>query len=274
LLKERGLVFEAAAVKRQDRVLIPLANDGLLLWESLRLCPEGLSAALVDSQGAKEALERYAQVLDEAEKPVIAVAESLLPSQQQAREWFLCGEFDHILMRGNFRKSSHKSYNCRESGLLKAQSFKTIAGAAKLLLAKSGNVVLLASPQGLGERISRIVAEECGERALSDALKQAEDKFFSNKDEMGFWDEADLRSAFEENGFKVNIQGMDMKEERLISEKDLNAWFDSENSRWGSFMAKALKDKDFTAIEQSLRLRISKGPVLWKWQSLLLTGTP
>ncbi|MDR0486990.1 MAG: AAA family ATPase, partial [Treponema sp.] len=49
LLGDRDTVFTAASPARHDRVLISLANDGLLLWESLRRCPDGLTAALVTS---------------------------------------------------------------------------------------------------------------------------------------------------------------------------------------------------------------------------------
>ncbi|MDR1057920.1 MAG: AAA family ATPase, partial [Treponema sp.] len=59
-LSDRDHIFEQCTVRRSDRILIPAANDGLLLWESLRRAPEGLSAALVDSEAAKEALLRYA----------------------------------------------------------------------------------------------------------------------------------------------------------------------------------------------------------------------
>jgi len=68
LLNDRDTIFNIACPTRQDRVLIPFANDGLLLWERLRRCPEGLTAALVNSEAAREALLRYTAVLDETEK--------------------------------------------------------------------------------------------------------------------------------------------------------------------------------------------------------------
>jgi putative ATPase len=252
LLNDRDTIFTSACISRQDRVLIPLANDGLLLWESLRKSPEGLSAALVNNATAKDALYQYASVLDEIEKPLIAVTEEILPAPQECEEWFSCKEFDHILIRAVRLNTSPA----------------LIAERAKALLAKNGNLVLLCSPPRLGERLSRILLQECGQKTLSSALEQAEDSFFKNSAEL--WEAEDFTSAFEEQGFTVSLQTIDQKEERLITEKDISVWFNTEQSRWGSFMAKNLKKDDFSAIEDALRARTSKGPLLWKWKSICL----
>jgi len=255
LLNDRDTIFESACVTRQSRILIPLANDGLLLWESLRRCPEGLSASLVNNATAKESLYQYASVLDEAEKPLIAITEKIIPSPQECDEWFSCSQFDHILIRA-VRLNTDPAL---------------LANCAKAILAKNGNVVLLCSPPRLGERISRILLQECEQKELSAVLEQAEDAFFKNS--AGLWSAEDFTTAFEKEGFKVSFQTIDQKEERLITEKDISVWFNTEQSRWGSFMAKNLKKEDFTAIENALRERAAKGPILWKWKSICLVGS-
>jgi putative ATPase len=252
LLRNRDTIFSTASPGRQGRILIPNANDGLLLWESLRRCPEGLTAALVNVSSAKDALLRYAQTLDEAEKPLIAVTEELLPSVKQCEEWFSCSVFDHILIKCS-RFSSEPSQ---------------AAVNAKSLLSKNGSLVLFFSPPRYGERISRILSDECTEGELAAKLEQAEKAFFGNNEVTGFLDEDALSDAFEKQGFSINIQTLDQSEERLITEKDLSAWFNTEQSRWGSFMAKTLEKHDFEAIEQALRLRIAQGPIKWLWKSV------
>jgi putative ATPase len=260
LLRNRDMIFSAASPSRQGRVLIPGANDGLLLWESLRRCPEGLTAALVNAAAAKDALLRYAQTLDDAEKPLIAVTEELLPSPAQCEEWFSCPVFDRILIR------SARLFS--EPPL----SLPQIA-AAKALLAKNGNFVLFLSPPRYGERISRIVADECKESALAAKLEKAEAAFFGENGVSGFWDEDILAAAFKEQGFSVTVQIVDQSEERLITEKDLAAWFNAGQSRWGLFMSKTLEKQDFEALEQALRLRIAKGPIKWLWKSVCLKAS-
>ncbi|MCL2721929.1 MAG: AAA family ATPase [Treponema sp.] len=257
LLHDRNLIFSAASPCRHSRILIPQANDGLLLWESLRRCPEGLTAALVSGEAAADVLLRYAAALDETEKPQLAASVEILPKPSQCEKWFSCSQFDHILFR---------------SPRLSIEPFLA-ASAVKPLLAKNGSFILLSSPPYLGQRLSQILDVECGKKELSLNLHNAEELFFSNTDNsafsaFGLWKENDLINAFEKQGFTVTTQTIEQKEERLITEKDLSAWFDTEKSRWGSFIVKNLEKSEFTAIEETLRQRISKGPVLWRWKSI------
>jgi len=271
LLGDRDAIFSAASPSRHSRVLIPLAGDGLLLWESLRRCPEGLSAALVGGEAAREALLRYAAVLDQTDQPEIAVLEDgLLPSPQQTGEWFSSPQFDHILLREPWRKGFAAGTQDP------AAAFSRLASAAKPLLAPGGCLVLLCSPPLLGQRISRVLLDECEgttypNSQLAEKLRQAEDAFFSQADSWN-WDAAALSGAFESQGFKLKIQTIDQQEERLISPKDIDAWFDREKSRWGVFMGKTLDTDDFTQIEAALRQRIQAGPLPWKWKSLLIVA--
>ncbi|MCL2764909.1 MAG: AAA family ATPase [Treponema sp.] len=252
LLNDRNIIFSSASPARQNRILVPLANDGLLLWESLRKCPEGLTAALVSAQSAKDALLQYASILDDLEKPQIAVTEEVLPEPSFCEEWFSCSQFDHILIRA-VRLSFEPDFLCRR---------------ARPLLSKNGNLILLCSPPKLGQRVSRILARECAQNELALKLEQAEDAFFNDSSSSGLFDEDDLSSAFIKNGFIPGIQIIEQKEERLITERDLASWFNAGKSRWGSFMAKHLEKKDFAAIEDILRSRIQKGPVNWLWKSI------
>jgi putative ATPase len=255
LLKDRDIIFETASCKRQDRILIPNANNGLLLWESLRRCPEGLSAALVNSSAASEALLSYASILDETERPLIAVSNNTLPSVKQCEEWFSCSQFDHILIRGT---------------VLSVEP-AIIADAAKPLLAKNGSLVMLVSPPHLGERISRILSDECGKQELS-ALKQVEEAFFQNTPGMKTWDTTEIETVFKEKRFNVKFQLIEQKEERLITEKDMSVWFDMNLSRWGSFMVENLGKNEFSRIKDALFIKIRKGPLLWQWKSVLISA--
>ena len=252
LLSDRDIIFKIAAPLRHSRVLIPLANDGLLLWESLRRCPEGLTAALVSNAEAGDALVRYLSVFDETDKPQIAVTDKILPDQTECETWFSCSQFDHILIRCSARLSLEPSL---------------LACGIKPLLSKNGSLVLLFSPLRSGERISRIIEQECLQKDLASKLKQAEESFFQNADGIGILDESGFVKAFESQGLTVSLQYIDQKEDRLITDKDLASWF-SEKSRWGSYIAKHLDNDDYSAVKDTLAVRISKGPVLWNWKSV------
>ncbi|MCL2214193.1 MAG: AAA family ATPase [Treponema sp.] len=261
LLSDRDEIFNTASVKRHSCVLIPMANDGLLLWESLRRSPEGLSAALVNSSGAKDALLCYAAVLDELEKPQIAVTEDILPSVLECEQWFSSSQFDHILIR------AHRLNTLPSS----------LAIDAKQLLTPTGNLVLLTSPPRLGERISRILEQECGNSSLAAKLEQAEKLFFNDKgcnalSNHGLWDENEFKAAFEQQGYSVTVRIINQKEERFITDTDISTWF-NKTSRWGSFMVKKLSKEDYFTIESTLRHRITNGPVLWQWKSFCMKAS-
>jgi putative ATPase len=271
LLSDRDRILEKCVIARHDRILIPAANDGLLLWESLRRVPEGLAAALADSEAAREALLRFSSVLDEVEKPRIAVSRGLLPSPAEAEEFFGSPVFDHILSREPWRRLAAALPGPQ------GRIFGAFAEAARLLLSPGGDIVMLQSPPRLGERISRILREECGTRAV-EKLSQAEEEFFSGsatlqseKDPSRWtWDSCLLEESFKTAGFDAEISVLEQKEERLLSGRDIALWFDAGHSSWGAFVMEALGEAEFLKFRQVLEERVKQGPVEWKWKGLLL----
>jgi putative ATPase len=260
------------SIARHDRILIPAASDGLLLWESLRRAPEGLTAALVETPAAREALLRYAAGLDEIEQPLIAVRDKPgLPGRAEAETLFGCGQFDYIAAREPWRRGF--------AGAAPSDAFAAFADASKQLLDNGGDLSLLQSPPRLGERLSRVLAGECAAPPdLTGRLEEAETAFFSGKgggdipDRLS-WDEETLKNAFTGAGFTVNLTVLEQKEERLLTGRDLGLWFDKEKSSWGSFVYKNLGKKDFETLRTLLAERVKQGPILWKWRSLLLKAT-
>jgi putative ATPase len=295
LLADRDALLARCTLLRHERVLIPAANDGLLLWESLRRTPEGLTAALVDHESAREALLRYAASMDEPEQPLIAVfSRGKLPSPGEAETLFSSSVFDHILTREPWRRGfggpprgGEDKKNTGPEELSPAEAFRAFAENARDLLVPGGDIILLQSPPRQGERLSRILAEECGaEPALAAGLKEAEEAFFSGNlpsPEAGqdhtraaanrwTWDGETLERAFQEAGFRTSLDLLEQQEERLLTEGDMNPWFDTERSSWGGFISRYMGEGDFRAVRDLLFSRIKEGPILWKWRSLLLKG--
>jgi putative ATPase len=279
LLADRDAVFAAAAAARHDRILIPEANDGLLLWEALRRAPEGLTAALVDTGEAREALIRYAEVLDESEQPQIALSGPQfpgLPSPEEAEALFGASGFDRILMREPWKRGFGPG------GAEALPAMRAFAEAARRLLVREGRLVLLKTPPVLGERISRILessgTDNCSGGAaagLLNRLKKVEEAFFTAADTGSggwTWTGETLETAFSVC-FEITVTLLEAQEERLLTERDLSSWFDTEKSRWGKHVAAALGD-DFGVLKSMMQDRAKEGPVLWRWKSLLVTGRP
>jgi putative ATPase len=266
LLSDRNILLSQYNLARHDRVLIPYANDGLLLWECLRRCPEGLVAGLADSKQAVSALKTYSSMMDEIEQPHFAIfPPENLPLPQQCEEWFSTPIFDYIISREPWKKGF------AESSALEV--FREYALRAKKL---SPHIALLQTSPRMGEKISRIIKEECGApEELALKLEEQEEAFFQDQNDEArnsrwTWEAADLEKAFIDAGFSTKITIIDQKEERLISEKDTNMWFNKEKSSWGKFMFSHLSEDDFNAIQQLLNIRANQGPITWKWKSILL----
>ncbi|MDR2344336.1 MAG: AAA family ATPase [Spirochaetaceae bacterium] len=273
LLSCRDAIMEEAAPGRHERLLVLKADDGLLVWEGLRRAPEGLSAACVTSEDARETLLRFAAsaAFDETELPRIAVRAGV-PPPGEAEACFGCAAFDCVLAREPWRGSK-----------VSVASIGDFAVSAARLLALNGRLVFLASPPVMGERLSRIVEAEAtagllrAEAALISAFKKAEDEFFSTPADSGgteslLWDEETLKAGFSGAGFELKISIFDQKEERLISERDISAWFNREKSSWGGAIHASLGEKGFETLKNLLRGRSKQGAVLWKWKGLLCRG--
>jgi putative ATPase len=275
LLADRDALLGCCALARHHRVLVAAANDGLLLWECLRRTPEGLTAALVDTEAAREALLRFAEALDQTERPLIACCPpGELPAPSQAEAWFSAGLFEHILVREPWRRGFGNAET-------PAAAFQRYAGEALRLLVPGGDLALLQSPPRLGERLSRVLREECGAEApLVAALAAGEEAFFSApggkagpspRERWGWTGEA-LEEGFVRAGFQTEIRVLEQEEDRLLTGRDIETWFDPEHSSWGVFFFQALGAEDFYRLRDMLEKRARQGPVRWKWRSLLLHG--
>jgi putative ATPase len=268
LLSERNALLDALALKRHSRILIPHADDGLLLWESLRRVPEGLCAALVSSKAALEALQRFTTTAgtEEVEKPVIAIQNTaentLLPTQAESERLFGTPLFDAIVLREPFRRGVTPSKSL----------FEAFAVQASALLEKGGSLALTASPPYRGERISRVLKQGgTASKEILNALEKAETDFFTQKDSAWAWTEDMLESALTEKGFKVSCSIMEREEERLITEKDIALWFNGEQSAWGKAMEKSM-GSSFSALKEMLIEKTRQGAIKWRWTSLLFKG--
>jgi putative ATPase len=114
---------------------------------------------------------------------------------------------------------------------------------------------------------------------LRTKLKAAEEAFFTapaqgepDTAERWTWDGETLEKAFIDRGFKTNLTLLEQQEERLLTERDLSSWFDTDHSAWGAFIAAAMGEEAFLQVRDLLRERIKQGPLVWKWKSLLLQG--
>jgi hypothetical protein len=118
------------------------------------------------------------------------------------------------------------------------------------------------------------------------ALAAAEEAFFAGGSSGGAdstadsgggnapwaWNGETLKTALEGAGFAVTLTVLDREEERLITEGDLERWF-NRASAWGAAMENALGREALAALRSRLSEIIRRRPVTWRWKSLLVKGT-
>lgn len=264
LLRDRDALFAEARVLRHHRVLCCAAEDGLLLWEASRLAPEGLSAGLVRTEAAKEALLRYASTLDELERPSVEVAEDLLPPDAAAL--FEVDAFDAVLAREPWRRGFPADDP--------AAAFTAFARSARAVLSAGGRVAVLATPPRLGERVSRVLGRAAAaDAALAAALADAEEAFFGDAAAAKWaWDAEALAASLEAEGFEVAVREAERSEARLVGEKEAAAWFDPGRSSWGAAVAAALGPTRAEAARAAFADLARKGPLEWRWKAALVSG--
>lgn len=108
LLFIRSKILERAKLIRNTRVLVWNADDGLLLWEAVRRCPEGVVAGVCRNERSIEILNQYAATLDEMDKPLLFLRREQKDSAQKApksdNDAYLSGEaFNEVLINLQYR---------------------------------------------------------------------------------------------------------------------------------------------------------------------------
>ncbi|MFA6506171.1 MAG: AAA family ATPase, partial [Treponemataceae bacterium] len=265
LTKDRDALFAAAKPVRHHRILVETADDGLLLWEAVRRVPEGLAAGIVRDEQAREALMRYAEALDENERPIVMPANGTrLPSPAEAERAFGTGVFDVIVSREPWKRGFGEDKP--------ATVFAAYAAEARELLAPGGVACVIQSIPGRGERVSRVLSLSglCSEDLIR-SLSAAEEKFYSTgKDPRLAWDAEDAQKAFNEAGFETTVEMREDTENRILSQKEIDLWFDVNRSSWGSAVSEKLGDEMTGKVRGALASTAERGPVAWRRTAMLL----
>ncbi len=276
LTADRDAVFAAlergGPILRHERILALSADEGLLLWEGLRRAPEGLCAATVSSEAVRETLLRYAAGLEEMDQPAIAVFPAgQVPAPEDAAALLGSDRFDRLVGREPWRRA----FDAQPP----APVFARFAAAARRLLVDGGSLALAQAPPRLGQRLSALLAPLPGGADLAARLAAAEEAFFAPSEEAAdpgdppgkwTWRGEDLAAALEAAGFRVRLDLQERREPRLITRRDLAAWFDREKSSWGRGIAARLGAEDFAALQRLLTERAAAGPFDWRWRTAVI----
>ena len=265
LLQIRDGMVQAARLVRSDRSLVWNADDALLLWELSRKCPEGVTCGLCRSQKGLEVLEQYALTLGDLDKPILLVhpgAEEAVAADsgvggavkqaaqaQQAVDEALLKKVLAAFYQKNivFDKFFFRNpFNSAESVQSMSSAFAACGIEGKI--PAGWKIIVSQQIPSAGQRVSKVIEKQVLSGAILDdwrpllqKMNEAEEKFFGDKNNPLFdWNAETVKKVFEEQGFKVECVTKKITEKRRVSQKEISAWFENENSSYGSAIKAAI----------------------------------
>lgn len=187
LLEIRNRLFEASKPIRSDRILVLNAGHGLLVWEAFRRTPEGLVAAVGNSDEDVLYMNHYADTLIGVDRPMIV---------RNADEIESSIRFEHIMGRNIF-----------------VRDFSAI-DTIKARLTESGDLCTCETVLEEASRLSDLL--HMG--SLQSKLLSAEKHIYTRNTRKEITEK--LQGAFKD----LRISDYRFTEERTITSEDVRRW--------------------------------------------------
>jgi putative ATPase len=242
----RRALFELASPARDDRLLVLDAREGYLVWEALRLCPEGTVAAAAETDDAASLIAQYSSTLSDLERPLSALLPLESLSAQALEEAFGFSRFDKVVARDIVRPWAAASVDASQPGEARADRLARILDGISAAL--PGSLLTLAF--GLnreGGRLSDVFAEEIGSD-LAKRLAEFETRFYSRRDLASLGpDREEIESALRDSGLEPEIVIRHESHPRSFSRAELESWL-SPASAYGSALAESLGQSHFSQL--------------------------
>ena len=257
----RDALFKLAFPQRHANVLVLLADDGLLVREAVRLCPEGSVCGLCRDQAAIERLAYTFADVEDILKPSLGI----MPTTNTD---------DGALAQAATQTAGHANFD-----LIIAAGYLAAGGSCPALQACATTL-----SQGRDRPVGVVVAERTPlagilpglarphiDAALFDQFIAADSEFYASDKAPGF-SAAALREALVAAGFACK-DSTDYRYDarRSLGEREATAWLSPE-SAYGGAMFAAIGQDSMQLIAQALAKAFASGPVPWPtaWAILLL----
>lgn len=274
----RDTMLSVAPILRHHRAFIYNADDALLIFETLRKTPEGLTCGACSTPSGLELLTQYARTLGDLEKPQLCIA---------SKKPFFAGGFletlssfgdivfDRIFLRNIFTSLSDIQHfvsilKCafygsknQERDIAFGESDSLHKDTAPVFSPQCAVVISQRIPSS-AQRLSALLPQENHEEMLL-AMHKAEDEFFSSAQNPLFnWNQNDIEHILASSGFVVHVHTVPLTEKRRVSEAEIDRWF-SKKSVYGDMLYKSIGD---TGVEEIAALFKSLAPkTLFSWKT-------
>jgi len=255
----RDAVYKLAFPPRHANVLVLCADDGLLLREAVRLCPEGSAYGICRTAEAMERLSYAFSDVEELNKPVIAhcpepgsVAEAAVRAAGHAR-------FDLVVAVGFLSAFGDRADSIRGvRACVERFAKEPRTGSSE---AAGGPSYLFAERSPL-PGIAPALAKAFLSEGLASSFTEADAAFFSSGSAPGFSQEA-LSQAAIEAGLRPGAATVYRTEaRRSLGDREADAWL-APDSAYGEAVVFALGESAAGDVRDALKKAFSSGPVPW-----------
>jgi len=234
----REKIFAPLGVQRHSTILDADAGTGLLLWEALRLVPEGGVWGIVATDDEAALLEHRMGELEQTLRPVL-LRRGAEPEVK----------VDFVVGRDLFT---------RASGPGRAALARTLVG----FLADGGALSVAQVIPALGQRLSAFSAGLPAD--LVEKIESAEERVYSDSaNDLVSWKENDLADAFRDAGAReVTFELQRFTDARRISERELLGWL-APGSPYGQALAASLTPSELSQATSAWRAALVGGEIAW-----------
>ena len=254
----RDRIFYGAPVARHHRVLVASARrTGLLVWEALRLVPEGGVVARCVSEADAEALADASARLAEVERPV--VFRGPLDASRIAEETEFAA-FEHVVGMNALTRADDRTALFRQ--ICRSLSPGGVCSLAEVIPSK-------------GQRLSAFLVEHTPSADTLAGLRAAEDELYGRREDPRLgWDEHAIVDACERAGLSVTTAATEVvREERRISQRDLSSWLARDGQTYGAFLHRRLGDDAYQQVRGLLTQALADRVVPWTSTYLFLRAS-
>ena len=305
LLGIRDTMTSMAGIARHHRNLIWNADSGLLIWETARLSPEGVTCGVCRSQKGMQILEQYGRTLGNLDRPILQYrgdsfsTDFLTPKafyDVLVKFQYNGAVFDHMFFTDPFVSEpsiialaeslkgimSPQKYDYSDSNDYKKLTAEKDDDDEEFVyecpLAQGFNIIISQKIPCNGQRISALVKEQILTpdsinpfKPILDKMEAAEQEFFGDRENPLFsWDGIFIANMFRKQGFNVKVANQDLVEKRRINTAEIQKWFDVQNSAYGAKMYETVGGADLQKIVNLIIAASEKTIFNWKTEIAFL----
>ncbi|MDX9799808.1 MAG: AAA family ATPase [Spirochaetia bacterium] len=244
----REEIYSQIKIRRYDRILVASADRGLLVWEGLRLVPEGGVFFISENPADIEIIEKSPLPVEETEKPVLIENNLAEYIENEAEP----GIFDIITGKNIFLRSNDRA--------ILADGFFSI-------LDTGGRVSLAENLVSKSSRISQFLETSLLDDKEMEEFVKAEEAVYKEKtSNITGLNEDYIRDLFSASGFReIRSREKTWFETRFIQISDIEKWFNIEKpGSYGSLLSASTGDALYNKIKGETIKKLAGREVKWK----------